>query len=100
MIPELKTVTEYYASRFDEVSVAGRATHEASRLNALAKSLFQQWAREIEAIGGSAEHPWVVLLDSGDGFSYVWRHGESDLAGYVSSGYTLARMQPISNLDS
>lgn len=51
---------------------------DAERAGAEAEAILVAWAREMEELGIEVKGPWLVDLDSGDGY-WCWRWPEETL---------------------
>ena len=103
LLPRVKEITGRYeqeASQMQEALERGQvpAGEEREMMLEIDRRV-NSWARKIVALGIQAKGLWLVDFDSGDGFYYCWKLGESNIEYMHGYEETFADRREIWKMD-
>ena len=98
LLPQVKEITQHYydlvEAQRDTLSNPDD-TAEVARVEQRMNALLQEWVSAINALGVDVKGLWLADFDSGDGYYFCWKLGESDIEHFHRYETGFAGRRPI-----
>lgn len=102
LLPRVKVITQRY---YDQVETLRDSVEDPNdtvamgRIEQRIQSELRNWAAELNDLGVDVKGLWLADFDSGDGYYYCWKLGETDIEYFHRYETGFAGRRPIALLD-
>jgi hypothetical protein len=101
LLPQVRNLTQRYHDLVEEqrdTLADPDDAAEVARVERRMNALLQEWVSALNALGVDVKGLWLADFDSGDGYYYCWKLGESDIEYFHRYETGFAGRRPIERL--